>query len=219
MQERQPQRSVTDVRLDPRVADLVERIGQAKRMAGAMYAALRDRAPSAPAALALARLAADEESHATQLDALRVERHPSEAVRAAGLIGCSPYGETWLSGLMAAFALDQAATAALVALATSPDQRAAALAHRIVDEEESHQTFALEAFRALVREEPGHGLPLAREMIVDRDWVKQVFPRRAQLVSLADAGLLAADAPRAHDSFLASLGDHIQDALGVLGDL
>jgi 1,2-phenylacetyl-CoA epoxidase catalytic subunit len=120
---------------------------------------------------------------------------------------------------MAAFALDQAATAALVALATTLDERAVALAHRIVDEEESHRTFALEAFRALIREDPGQGLPLAREMIVDRDWVKQVFPRRAQLVSLADAGLLAADAPRAHDSFLASLGDRIQDALGVLGDL
>jgi hypothetical protein len=212
-------RSWADLTLDPRLENLVARIGQAKRMAGSIYAALRDRAPSAPAALALSRLVADEEAHATALDALRGERRQQEAIKAAGLAGCSPHGEPWASGLMAAFAVDQAATAALVALAMAPDERASALARRLVDEEREHQTFALGAFRTLTREDPALGLPLAREMIVDRDWIKQVFPRRAQLVGLAEAGLLAGDAPRAHDSFLASLGDRIQDALGVLGEL
>jgi hypothetical protein len=62
-------------------------------------------------------------------------------------------------------------------------------------------------------------MPLAKEMIVDRDWVKEVYPRRSQLVALAETGLIEAAALKAHDTFLASLGDRIQDALGVLGDL
>jgi hypothetical protein len=208
-----------NVGLNPRLEALIERSAQAKRMAGSMYAALRARVPGAQATLALARLVSEEEAHAADLAALRGGQRVQEPIRAAGLAGCSPHGESWASGLMAAFALDQAVTAALVALATSPDEPTAALARRIVNEERDHQTFALGAFRALAREDPALGPALAREMIVDRDWVKQVYPRRGQLVALAEEGLLAADAPRAHDAFLASLGDRIQDALSVLGDL
>jgi hypothetical protein len=56
-------------------------------------------------------------------------------------------------------------------------------------------------------------------MLEMRSWVQQTYPRRAALVDLAAAELLPAEAPRAHDAFLASLGDRIQDALGVLGEL
>ena len=120
---------------------------------------------------------------------------------------------------MAAFAVDQAATAALIALATAPHRGLAATAQRIVDAEQGHQAFALAAFRATADTQAGQGMRLAKEMIELRDWVKSVYPRRLRIAALADAGLVAADAPRRHDTFLASLGDRTQDALGVLGEL
>jgi hypothetical protein len=205
--------------LDPRVAELLDRTARAKRMAAAMYTALRDRAPGATAVMALERVAADEGAHAAALNTLHRGLHDEAIPEAGGLAGCNPRSESWASGLMAAFALDQAATAALVALSLSAHSALGAAARSIIAEERDHETFALGAFKALVREDPSLGMPLAREMIVDRDWIKQVYPRKVHLVALVDAGLLPPEAPRQHDSFLASLGDRIQDALGVLGDL
>jgi hypothetical protein len=65
--------------------------------------------------------------------------------------------------------------------------------------------------------DPSIGPRLAREMIEARDWVKQAYPRRHALEALVGAGILSTEAPKAHDTFLASLGDRIQEALGVLG--
>src|SRR5687768_6118250 len=129
--------------LDPRVAELLDRTARAKWMAGAMYTALRDRAPGETAFLALERLAADECAHASALDRLGEVARRGGGLGAShilppgddalngggGLAGCNPRGESWASGLMAAFALDQAATAALVALSLSahPALGAAAL--------------------------------------------------------------------------------------------
>jgi 1,2-phenylacetyl-CoA epoxidase catalytic subunit len=205
--------------LDPALADLLTATVGAKRMAASMYLGLRDRAPAPTGAIALSRIAEDETEQAAAIDALRGVRRQAEPVSPAVSPGCSPYDQTWGSGLMTAFALDQAATAALVALETSSAAAVAAVARRIVQEERQHQSFALGAFRALADAEPGLGMRLAKEMIENRDWIKEMYPRRARIVTLAEAGLLAADAPRLHDSFLASLGDRIQDALGVLGDL
>jgi hypothetical protein len=91
------------------------------------------------------------------------------------------------------------------------------VAHSIVEEEAEHQRFVLGIFRELADTDPAMGPRLAAEMLVARDWVRQVFPRRAPLTELVEAGLLPPEGPKAHDSFLASLGDRIQDALGVLG--
>jgi hypothetical protein len=55
-------------------------------------------------------------------------------------------------------------------------------------------------------------------MIATRDWIKSVFPRHEPLTALIAAGLLADGAAAKHDAFLASLGDRMQEALGVLGD-
>ncbi len=205
--------------LDAELAAFVAVTARAKRMAAALYRGLQERAPATTAALALARFAEDEESHAAILMDLVGEPRSSAPRAGAPPLGCGPHGESWGSGLMAAFALDQAATAALLGLAAAQHTRLAAAAQRIVDEEAQHQAFALAAFRALADADPAAGMALAREMIQDRDWIKEVYPRRTRLVELADAGLLAADAARQHDSFLASLGDRVQDALGVLGEL
>ncbi len=205
--------------LAPSLVAFVEAIAQAKRMAASMYLGLRDRVPAPTGDIALRRLADDEGEHAAALEKLLSIRRGRGPVPAAVNPGCSPYDQGWGSGLMAGFALDQAATAALVALETSSAPRVATMARRIIEEERAHQTFALGAFRVLADTEAGLGMRLAKEMIEDRDWIKEIYPRRASIVALAEAGLVATDAPRLHDTFLASLGDRIQDALGVLGDL
>src|SRR5439155_23312200 len=119
---------------------------------------------------------------------------------------------------MAAFALDQAATAALIALASADDRRMVDAARGIVDDERAHQSFAIGAFNSVADRDPAAGRRLAAEMLVARDWVKQVFPRHAIPEKLAADGMVPPDAAKAHDSFLASLGDRVQEALGVLGD-
>jgi hypothetical protein len=120
---------------------------------------------------------------------------------------------------MSVFALDQAITAAMVALAHAPDSRISAAASGIVRDERVHQQFAMETFQALANRDSALGRRLAHEMIEARDWVRQIFPRREALGKLAEQGVLTAEALRAHDTFLASLGDSVQDALGVLGEL
>ncbi len=205
--------------LDPALASFVAATVRAKRMAAALYLGLRERAPGPTGALAITRIVEDEESHAAALAELLGAPRQSNEVMSAPPAGCSPYGESWASGLMAAFALDQAATAALIALTAASEPQLSTLARRIVGEEEQHQTFALGAFRALADADPALGVPLAKEMIRDRDWIKEIYPRRAHLIALAEAGHVAEEAARRHDSFLPSLGDRIQDALGVLGEL
>lgn len=120
---------------------------------------------------------------------------------------------------MLAFALDEAADAALVGLTKATDGALRLLAADAMADERlvrgailDHLVFAVEPDAAL-------GRRLAREMIVARDWIKQVFPRHAALARLTEQGLLDKGATAAHDSYLASLGDEIQEALGVLGDL
>jgi hypothetical protein len=184
-----------------------------------MYAAWEARAPG-PASLMVANIARDEQAHAVMLDGLLVELgdRPADTVQVAGM-GCGLHDERWPSALMSAFALDQAITAAMVAFAQSPHPRVAAVAQWVADEERGHQRFAVESFRAFTAQDPGLGRSLGLEMLDARNWVQQIFPRRKALGALAESGVLPSDAPRAHDSFLASLGDSVQDALGVLGDL
>jgi hypothetical protein len=114
--------------------------------------------------------------------------------------------------------LDQAATAALAGIASLGDGELADTAASIAADERRHQAFAIGAFRSVADADPPQGIKLARDMIVARDWVKQVFPRHTALANLAAAGVLPADAAKIHDAFLASLGDRVQEALGVLGD-
>lgn len=201
------------------LVQLVAAIRAAKLGAADMYAALADRIPGVDATLALRGLAHDEADHARRLERSVGAKPTSHDVGTAIAPGCGLQDESWPSALLAAFALDQAATAALVAIARLGEGRLAETAAWIVDEERGHQAFAIGAFRSVADADPSIGLRLAREMIVVRDWVKQVFPRHATLAELATAGVLPADAAKAHDSFLASLGDRVQDALGVLGDL
>src|SRR5207302_1711654 len=85
-------------------------------------------------------------------------------------------------------------------------------------DERLHQNFAIGTFRAIADRDPALGRRLAREMIEARDWVQQVYPRRAALADLVQIGVLPPEATKLHDSFLASLGDRIQEALGVLRD-
>jgi len=125
--------------------------------------------------------------------------------------------QSWSSAIMVAFALDQAATACLAALAHTKNRKLARLAQTILADERGHQQFILGVFKELADDNPAMGNRLAAEMLIARDWVRQVFPRRDELASLAEAGLLLPEGPKAHDTYLASLGDRIQDALGVLG--
>ncbi len=205
--------------LDERLVALLRATGQAKSVAASLYNAWRDRAPTVESRLAVARLAEDEADHAAAI--LRMIDPTSGAASrldAAPAVGCGLGDDTWPSALMAAFALDQAITAALVSLSQMPDEFLARAAAAIVEDERPHQAFALGTFRALADRDPALGRRVAREMIEARDWVQQVYPRRQALTDLVAAGVLPPEAPRAHDSFLASLGDRIQDALGVLGE-
>lgn len=133
--------------------------------------------------------------------------------------GARPATEGWSSALLLAFAVDQAATATLAGLARSPDPRLATLAGRLVEQGRAHQPFVLDALAGVSNDQPGLGRRLALEMLAARDWIKAFYPRHTPLSELAAAGLLADDAARVHDTFLASLGDRIQEALGVLGEL
>lgn len=182
-----------------------------------MYAALADRMPSVEASLVVRRLVDDETDHASRLSSLVGQTGATKHTTVIAP-GCGLNDEGWPSALMAAFALDQAATAALAAIARLGGGSLAEAAARIVHEEMAHQVFAISVFRSIVERDAESGRRLAAEMLVARDWVKQVFPRHAALVELASAGALPPDAAKIHDSFLASLGDRVQEALGVLGD-
>ena len=218
--------------------DFVLRTQHAKLVAGEMYAALSQRTFTPDARLALAAVAEDEVAQAMELG--KVVGHATlPHVAAPTPPGCGPPGygppgygppgygppgyglndQSWPSALMAVFALDQAATGALVALARAPGAALAEAAARLVEQERQHQAFALGSFCTIASADSALGRRLALEMIEARDWIKQIYPRHGALQALADAGVLPADAPKAHDSFLASLGDRVQDALGVLGEL
>jgi hypothetical protein len=183
-----------------------------------MYALLAEQGPGTEFGLAVRRLVEDERQHADQLAQLLPDGEIPAPMRAAIAPGCGLHDEGWPSALMAAFALDQAATAALIGVARVGDGPIAETASGIIQDELVHQSFAVAAFKSVADHDLAAGRRLAAEMLVVRDWVKQVFPRHATLADLAAAGLLAPDAPSLHDSFLASLGDRVQEALGVLGD-
>ena len=192
-------------------------IHAAKLTASGMYASLAEQMPTLEGRLAVKRLSADEAEHTA---ALAHVAGPEASAEIPPIVspGCGLHDESWPSALMAAFALDQAATAALLAFSSAGDASVAGAARRIVADERSHQSFAVGAFKSVADRDPAAGRRLAGEMLVARDWVKQVFPRHAILAELASAGTLPPDAAKVHDSFLASLGDRIQEALGVLGD-
>jgi 1,2-phenylacetyl-CoA epoxidase catalytic subunit len=201
-----------------RLLDLIGALQAAKLGAAAMYTALAQRMPTVEASLAVRHLAEDEVEHAAALGRLTVGPEAPPSIGAAVAPGCGLYDEDWPSALMAAFALDQAATAALLGIAGIGQGPVADTAAHIADEERSHQSFAIAAFKSVADTDPAAGRRLAAEMLVARDWVKQVFPRHTILAALAAEGVLPSDAARVHDSFLASLGDRVQEALGVLGD-
>jgi 1,2-phenylacetyl-CoA epoxidase catalytic subunit len=198
---------------------LVESLARAKSAAAQMYLACASGAPTPTSHLALVDMARDEGKHADRLSALLSHTGRRVEQPVVTTIGCGLGDESWGSALMAAFALDQAATGALVALERAPRPELAATASAIVREERAHQAFAIATFKEIAAHDAATGRRLALEMVEARNWVQGAFPRRAQLVALVEAGALPADAPRLHDRFLASLGDRIQDALGVLGEL
>ncbi|HZT06978.1 MAG TPA: ferritin-like domain-containing protein [Chloroflexota bacterium] len=206
--------------LQEQLAPLVRATCRAKRAAARMYRAWHTKAPDRTARRALARMGDEEAAHGRALDRvlglLTVGPPFPPAERVGREEGQTP-DESWASATMAAFSLDQAATACLIALTGVDNSSLSQVAHSIVKDEEDHQRFVIGGFRKLVDAQPTLGPRLAAEMIVARDWVRDVYPRRAALAALADAGLVPREAPRAHDSFLAGLGDRIQDALGVLG--
>src|SRR5438874_995546 len=212
-----PSKAVSCSAVDP-VLEFVAAIRGAKLAAAAMYRALADAMPSFEGAVAARNLAEDELAHAAELGRLLPGSEATVPASSAIAPGCGLHDEGWPSALMAAFALDQAATAALLGIAGLGDGPIARTASQVVDGERAHQSFALAAFKSVADRDPTAGQRLAAEMLIARDWVKQVFPRHARLVELASAGALPPDAPRVHDSFLASLGDRVQEALGVLGD-
>jgi 1,2-phenylacetyl-CoA epoxidase catalytic subunit len=205
--------------ITPELLDLIRAAARAKHATAQLYAAWEERAPGGVGRMVTA-LARDEQAHAELLDRLLAELsgRPAEPVMVAG-VGCGLHDEQWPSALISAFALDQAITAAMISLSRSPHPQLSATAQRIVDEEGPHQRFAVDAFRVFANQDVALGRRLALEMLDARNWVQQIFPRRKALGALAEAGVLPDDAPRAHDSFLASLGDKVQDALGVLGEL
>ena len=176
---------------DTGLVQLVAAIRAAKLGAAEMYSALAERMPGVDATLALRGLADDEMDHAGRLQHFVGGGPASDGIDRAALPGCGLHDESWATSLMAAFALDQAATAALVGIASLTDGALAETAASIVAEERRHQAFAIGAFRSLADADPSLGLALARDMIVARDWVKQVFPRHAAL-----ANLVAEGAPR-----------------------
>jgi 1,2-phenylacetyl-CoA epoxidase catalytic subunit len=198
---------------------LVEATARAKRTACTMYRQMQDQAVAPEAGLMVAQIANDEALHAAQLAQL-VAPFGVTATQAVHVpeVGCGLGDQMWPSALLAAFALDQAATAALLGLAQAPDEVLARTAQKIVGEEQTHQAFAIGAFRSVAQRDPAFGRQLGREMIEARDWVHQLFPRHKLLERAVESGVLPSEALKAHDSFLASLGDRIQEALGVLGD-
>lgn len=198
---------------------LIRATARAKRLASHLYVVAGARAEQDTSREAVEGIAEEEIGQASAIEALLPrEPAPSPAPTPRG----APWARTessWPTALMAAFAVDQAATGTLVALSQALDPDIARLAADLVAAEQDHQGFAVDAFRAITDVDPGLGRSLAVEMIAARDWVKEIYPRRRVLVSLVEAGLLRPEAPRAHDSFLANLGDRVQDALGVLGEL
>ena len=192
-------------------------IRAAKLGAAGMYASVAEQMSSVDANLALRRLVEEETEHAAALAAILGMSTP-ESPRVAAGVGCGLHDEGWPSALMAAFALDQAATASLLAVAQLEESPLRQVAERIAEDERGHQAFALAAFKSVAHRDAAAGRRLAADMLEARDWVKAVFPRHSVLVDLAAGGMLPPTAAKVHDSFLASLGDRIQEALGVLGD-
>jgi 1,2-phenylacetyl-CoA epoxidase catalytic subunit len=185
-----------------------------------MYRAWTGHAPDAAKRQGLVRIAEDEATHARLLDgllgilslgppfpagmeALKAEAAPADSAR------------PWAAALMVAFSLDQAATACLSALQQARHSELATVAESIVADELSHQEFILDTFHGLAVEAPAFGDRLAAEMVAARDWVEEVFPRRAELAQLVERGQLHAKGIDEHDSFLAALTNRLQQSLGV----
>jgi hypothetical protein len=205
--------------MDERLATFLLETVRAKRSAADLYLACRNRTSRIDARAALQDIAADETRHALSLAKLvRPSAAPVLAVPPRPVTpGCGLGDESWPSALMTVFALDQAATGALHALALAAEAELASVARRVAEEERAHQSFAVGSFHGIADRDPEFGRRLAREMIEARDWIKEAYPRRRTLDALVQAGVLPSEAPKAHDTFLASLGDRIQEALGVLG--
>jgi 1,2-phenylacetyl-CoA epoxidase catalytic subunit len=185
-----------------------------------MYRAWIGHAPDVAKRQSLAKMAEDEAAHARLLDALLGilslgPPFPAGPEPPGAEPGPSNPARPWAAALMVAFSLDQAATACLSALQRARHSELATVAGSIVADELSHQEFILDTFRALAIDAPAFGDRLAAEMVVARDWVEEVFPRRAELAQLVEKGQLHAKGIDEHDSFLAALTDRLQQTLGV----
>ena len=199
-------------------AEMLSVLARTKRVTAQLYLECAAGAPHSASRIALQQIAEDERLHASQFAALLPDKSAHDASVPITPPGCSVNDQDWASMLMAVFALDQAVTGALVALAQTTDPAVAQTARRVASEEQAHAEFAVQSFQALADADAAVGRRLAHEMVEARDWVRSIFPRRQMLLTLSTAGLLPAGAPQAHDTFLASLGDRIQEALGVLGE-
>jgi len=194
---------------------LLGEIAAAKLAAADLYDACLTLPMAGGSRARLSPLADDERVQAMLITATRTDQEQPMPLSTVSRPATSRFD----SALMLAFALDQAATAALVGLRNAPDPRVTTLAEHILTAEQGHQEIVLAELVAVAGPHPEVGRRLAREMIEARDWIKVAFPRRNRIAALAAAGALPAGAAQAHDAFLGSLGDRIQEALGVLGDL
>lgn len=193
----------------------IAEIATAKRVAGSLYMQSGSDPRAAPAATMLSGLGSAKNHQSIML---------SRTVDTLPDIG-DPYrgypqphlGE--LGGVLSGFCLDAAATAALVGLETAGLPPLASAAREIVEQDRSLEGEILALFAGLCRTDPGLGRTLGTAMIAARDWIKVAFPRRERLIALSEVGLVAPTAARDHDGYLASLGDRMQAAFGVLGEL
>src|SRR5437867_6460836 len=143
---------------DERFIALIQSTSRAKRATASLYGAWRERAPGLPSRLTVARIAEEEAAHSAALDHLiEPASSASSELESVPAVGCGLADDTWPSALMAAFALDQAATAALIALSRAPDVRLAHTADTVVADERLHQNFAIGAFRAIADQDPALG--------------------------------------------------------------
>ena len=194
------------------LAELLRALGQAKLIASDLYRSSAEACLNAEARGSLMLISQSKMAQAARVSAL-VGASPVLLVAEAN----PPPHDDWSSALMLAFALDQAATGALHGLADCRDARISTLARAIVEEERAHQTAVL-GWLATAAGDSNSGARLARQMVAARDWIRAIFPRHTILARLAGSEFVSPDAAKRHDSFLASLGDRIQEALGVLGD-
>jgi hypothetical protein len=192
---------------------LLGEVAAAKRAAADFYEACLEFVASDVTRQRIAGLVAEKREQAARLAATLDVSPPSVTLEGR------PDFSRFDSRLMLAFALDQAATAVVIAYQGAADPSVSEVASALVAAEGAHQATVLAELRAAVEAEPEAGLRLAREMVLARDWIKAIFPRRERVLALVEAGILQDGAAAAHDGFLSSLGDRIQEALGVLGDL